>query len=226
MRQLTSSAALLRKSRWTFSVSRNPSDIWTRFSLYCSLTPCTPCYWNISDLQINLILNTLDIAECVLSRFLGIWRVLHVRLISDSWLMVIGDRYLDHCYSPTFMFLRIPPPPQIVSEEIRPDQSMHTLHLESLFTHILRVPYQCFLFWSVIRYLLCFGCIVMEALFFCVLKHADHSQWITSQLLFCQSMLCLMLSFMYNKQLHGTKNGPNFLSIVSFVVPEMMHTKC
>lgn len=166
MRQLTSSAALWRKSRWTFSVSRNPSDIWTRFSLYCSLTPCTPCYWNISDLQINLILNTLDIAECVLSRFLGIWRVLHVRLISDSWLMVIGDRYLDHCYSPTFMFLRIPPPPQIVSEEIRPDQSMHTLHLESVFTHILRVPYQCFLFWSVIRYLLCFGCIVMEALFF------------------------------------------------------------
>lgn len=135
MRQLTSSAALLRKSRWTFSVSRNPSDIWTRFSLYCSLTPCTLCYWNISDLQINLILNTLDIAECVLSRFLGIWRVLHVRLISDSWLMVIGDRYLDHCYSPTFMFLRILPPPQIVSEEIRPDQSMHTASRISFHTY-------------------------------------------------------------------------------------------
>lgn len=38
-------------------------------------------------------------------------------------------------------------------------------------------------------------------------------------------MLCLMLSFMYNKQLHGTKNGPNFLSIVSFVVPEMMEIR-
>lgn len=222
MRQLTSSAALWRKSRWTFSVSRNLSDIWTRFSLYCSLTPCTPCYWNISDLQINLILYSRECVIKVSGNLTG------SPCQADQWLMADGHRR-PVSRSLLQSYIYVPQDTATSTDSIGGNQTrlkhahsasricFHTYFTSPLSMLSILICHKIFaVFW-----MHCNGGFV-----FCVLKHADHSQWITSQLLFCQPMLCLMLSFMYNKQLHGTKNGPNFLSIVSFVVPEMMHTKC
>lgn len=54
--------------------------------LYCSLTPCTPCYWNISDLQINLILYSRECVIKVSGNLTG------SPCQADQWLMADGHR--------------------------------------------------------------------------------------------------------------------------------------